>query len=706
MARILLLTTLALGACMTAPTTTTTPDTHRSNPFFKESPLPFFAPPFDRIEDSDYQPALEAGMAQQMAEIGAIADNPAAPTFANTMVAMERSGRLLDRVSQVFFAVAQANTNPVLQKVETEEAPKLAAHHDAIFLNAKLFARIKTLYDARATLDIDPEGKVLIEHVYGDFVRAGALLSEADKTTLRALNQEESRLTTELKNKLLAATAAGAVIVDDVHQLEGLSDGDVAAAAQAAKARHLDGKWLLPLQNTTQQPPQKSLANHDVRKRLFQAAVHRADGGGKNDVRPIVLRLATLRADKAKLLGFPSFAAYRLGDQMAKTPEAAEALLTRLVPAATAKARAEMAKMQALIDRGPHPFPLAAWDWQYYAEKVRKAEYDLDDSQVRPYFELDRVLRDGVFFAAHELYGLTFEERSDLPVYAPGVRVFEVFDADKTPLALFYADYFARDNKAGGAWMSTFVSPSGLLGQKAVVFNVCNFAKPAPGKPALLTFTEVTTMFHEFGHALHGMLSEARYPSLAGTHVPRDFVEFPSQFNEHWASEPHVLAHYARHYETGAAMPDALMAKILESQTFNQGFATTEYLAAALIDLAWHTLPANAEVTDVNAFEKAALSRFHIDLPQVPPRYHTTYFAHIWEGGYQAAYYAYLWSEVLDDDAYQWFEEHGGLRRENGERFRKMILSRGHTGDLGAMYRAFRGRDPSIEALLSDRGLK
>ena len=676
------------------------------NPFFHASTLPFQAPPFDRISDADFQPAIEEGMRQQLAEVDSIANQSAPATFDNTIVAMERSGTLLTRVSRVFFALTQANTNDALQAVQKEEAPKLAAHRDAINLNGKLFQRIQHLYDERDRLGLDAEQKYLVEEYYRDFVRSGALLSEPDKARLRELNQEESKLRTEFQNRLLAATKAGAVVVDDESLLDGLSAGDSAAAAAAAKQRGLDGKWVLSLQNTTQQPAQASLTDRALRERLFTASTQRAEHGDSDDTREIVKRLAPLRAERARLLGFPTYAAYTLDDQMAKTPAAAIKLMTELVPPATAKARSEAAKMQSLIDSLNGGSQLAPWDWQYYAERVRKAEYDLDESQIKPYFELDRVLRDGVFFAATQLYGITFKERKDIPVYHPDMRVFEVFNADGSTLALFYCDYFKRDNKSGGAWMSSFVGQSGLLGTKPVIFNVANYTKPAAGQPALLTFDDVTTMFHEFGHALHGMFSNVEYPTLAGTSVPRDFVEFPSQFNEHWALDPVVFANYAKHYQTGAPMPRALVEKIRKARTFDQGFALTEYLGAALLDMAWHALPADAPVQDVDAFEATALKRFGVDMSVVPPRYRTTYFAHIWSSGYAAGYYAYLWSEVLDHDAYAWFKENGGLTRANGQRLRDMVLSRGNTEDAAALYRAFRGSDPSIEPLLEQRGLK
>jgi peptidyl-dipeptidase Dcp len=676
-----------------------------ANPFASPSTLLYQAPPFDRIHDADYQPAIEEGMRQQMTEINGIASDPAPATFENTVVALERSGALLTRASKVFFAIVQANTDDALQKVQEEEAPRLAAHSDAIYLNEQLFQRVKAIYDQRESLHLTDVQKFLVERYYKDFVKAGALLSEADKKRLRELNQEESKLTTSFQNKLLAATKAGALVIDDKKDLEGLSEAEISAAAEAAHQRGLDGKWVLALQNTTQQPAQVSLRDRAVRERLFQASTIRAERSDSNDTRQIILRLAELRTQKANLLGFPTYAAYVLSDRMAKTPAAAIKLLTDLVPAASAKAQSEAAKMQALIDREKGGFKLEPWDWQYYAEQVRKAEYALDDAQIKPYFELNRVLEDGVFYAANQLYGLSFQERKDIPVYNPDVRVFEVFDAGGNSIALWYCDYFKRDNKGGGAWEDTFVDGTGLLKSKPVVFNVLNIPKPGAGQPALLTIDDVTTMFHEFGHALHAMLTNVEYPRLAGTNVPTDFVEFPSQFNEHWALYPQVLDHYAKSYKTGEPIPEALVAKIRKTKTFNQGFATMEYLEASLLDMAWHTLQEGSKPANVDTFETDALKEFNVYTELVPPRYHSTYFAHIWSSGYAAGYYAYMWSEVLDDDAYAWFTEHGGLTRANGQRFRDMILSRGGTEDAGAMYRAFRGRDPNVNALLEERGL-
>jgi peptidyl-dipeptidase Dcp len=672
-----------------------------ANPFAEPSSLQYEAPPFNKIGSLDYQPAIEEGMRQAEQDWNTIAKEHAPATFDNTILALEKSGVLLTRVNRVFGGVVAANTNDTLQQVQTEEAPKLASHYDALYLNPQIFRRVETVYAEREALQ--PEQRAVVERYHRDFIRAGAQLTEQDKQRLRKLNQEEASLSTDFSNKLLAATKEGALVVNTRAELEGLSDADIAATAEAAKERKLPGKFVLALQNTTQQPAQASLANRSVRQRLFEASTRRADRGDSNDTRAIVRRLAQLRTERAALLGFKTYADYALQDQMAKTPEGAIGLLSQVVPPATRRARAEAEKMQALIDQEHGGFKLAPWDWQYYAERVRRAEYNLDEDQIKPYFSLDRVLNDGVFFAAHQLYGLTFKERKDLPVYHPDVRVFEVFDADGRSIAVFYADYFKRDNKGGGAWMDFFVNPSGLTGQKPVVYNVANFTKPAPGIPALLTFDDVTTMFHEFGHALHGIFEHVQYPTLLNT--PTDFVEFPSQFNEHWALEPTVFANYAKHYQTGAVMPQDLVERIKKAQSFNQGFKTTEYVAAALLDLAWHTLPQGTPQQDVEAFEQQALARYHVDLPEVPPRYRTPYFAHIWGGGYSASYYAYMWSEVLDDDAYAWFKEHGGMTRENGQRYRDMILSRGSTEEAAVLFRKFRGRDPRIEPLLEDRGL-
>ncbi len=676
-----------------------------SNPFYAPSSLPFQAPPFDKIKDDDYQPAIEAGMAQQQAEIQAIADNPAAPTFENTFVAMEKSGQLLDRVTAAFSGVTGADTNPKLQEVKTIEAPKLAAHEDFIYLNTKLFARVSAIYQQRASLNLDPESLRLVERYYERFVHAGANLSEADKTELKKLNEQISTLSNAFTTKLLAATKEGAYATTDKSALAGLTDARLAAAAQAAKSRQKEG-YVIPLQNTTQQPDLASLSNRETRQSIFERSWNRAERGDANDTRDTISHLAQLRAQKAKLLGFPSFAAWKLEDQMAKTPEAALKFMDAIVPAATTKAASEAKDIQAVIDAQKSGFQVQAYDWDFYSEQVRKARYDIDDAEVKPYFELDNVLQNGVFYAANQLYGLTFKERHDIPVYQPDVRVFEVFNADGTHLAIFYCDYFKRDNKNGGAWMSEFVGQSRLLGTQPVVYNVANLPKPAPGEPALVSFTDVITMFHEFGHALHGMFSNAEYPTLSGTSTARDFVEFPSQFNEHWATYPSIFAHYAKHYKTGAPMPEELAAKIRKAQTFNKGYDMTELLAAAELDMQWHFLSPTAPLQNPDEFEQQALTKTHLNVGYVPPRYRSSYFSHIWQSGYSAGYYAYLWTQMLADDGYQWFEEHGGLTRANGDRFRTMVLSRGNTEDLAKMYAAWRGAPPNTKAMLKDRGLE
>ncbi len=644
-------------------------------------------------------------MKQQMAEVEAIAGNPAAPTFENTIAALERSGRMLERVNNTFFAVVQANTDPALDKVQTVEAPRLAAHNDAIFLNAKLFARVKSLYDQRASLKLDGEALQVLTLYYRQFVHAGALLSDKDKTRLKQINKEDASLEAQFQQKLVAAAKAGALVVTDKADLAGLSDSEVAATLEAAKARKLAGKYVIPLQNTTQQPLLTSLEKRDIREKLFNQSWTRAEKGDRNDTRAVISRLAVLRAEKAKLLGYPNYAAYVLYDQMAQTPEAVEKFINQLVPATRAKAAEEAKLIQQAIDKdGPH-FDLKPWDWQRYSEKVRKARYDLDENALKPYFELNKVLNDGVFYAANKLYGLSFKRRTDIPVYQPDVMVYEVFDQDGKPLGLMYFDYFKRDNKTGGAWMSNFVGQSKLLGTKPVIYNVANFTKPAPGQPALLSFDDVTTMFHEFGHALHGLFADETYPLVSGTNVARDFVEFPSQFNENWALYPDVLKHYAVNYKSGAPIPQALVDKIKAADKWGQGYALGELLAASQLDMKWHMLPAGTPPQDVDAFETKALKETGTDFPNVPPRYRSSYFLHIWANGYASGYYAYQWTVMLADDSYAWFTAHGGLTRANGQRFRDLILSRGHTLDYGPMFRAFYGKDPDIGPMLAHRGL-
>jgi peptidyl-dipeptidase Dcp len=675
-----------------------------SNPFYAASKLPFQAPPFDRIRDEDYQPAIEAGMVQQQAEVRAIAAASTKPTFDNTLVPFERSGLLLQRAHAAFNAVSGANTNPVLQAAKAALAPKLAAHHDAIYLNPKLFARVASVYKQRESSHFDSESRRLIEFTYDEFVHSGANLSDADKAKLRKLNEEASTLSDSFTTKLLAATKDAAFHTSTSAVLAGLSDAQVAAAAQAAQSRNTDG-YVLALQNTTQQPAFVSLRDRATRQTIFENSWNRTERRDANDTRATIARLAQLRAERARLLGFPNHAAWKLKDQMAKTPDAALAFMDALIPVAAANAARQSVDIQALIDAQHSGIMLEPWDWKFYEDQVRKAKYNLDDAQVKPFFELGSVLENGVFYAASRLYGISFKERKDIPVYQSDVRVFEVADADGKPLALFYCDYFKRDNKNGGAWMASLVDESTLLGTLPVIYNVANLPKPAAGEPALISFDDVRTMFHEFGHALHGMFANTRYPSLSGTATARDFVEFPSQFNEHWAIYPEVFNHYAKHYKTGALMPADLKEKITNAENFDEGYRLTELLAAAELDMQWHMLADGSPLQDPDQFEKQALARPHLDIRAVPPRYRSSYFSHIWGGGYSAGYYAYLWTQMLDDDAYQWFDDHGGLTRANGDRFRQMILSRGNTEDLAAMYIAWRGRAPTIDAMMKYRGL-
>lgn len=671
------------------------------NPFYKESNLPYQTPDFSKIKITDFRPAFEEGMKNHLEEIEQIATNKEEATFENTLVALEKSGALLTRVNNVFNLLTGANTNDTLQQIEEEIAPKLAAHEDAIALNDKLFKRIEKIYADKSQLKLDAESNRLIDYYYQKFVLNGAKLSKNDKSSLKKLNEEEATLSAKFTNQLLAASKEAALSVHDKASLEGLSDGDLAAANKG-------DKWTLSLQNTTQQPALQSLKKREIRKELFDKSWNRAEMGDKNDTRNALARIAEIRAKKAQLMGFDSYAAWKLQNQMAKTPAVVEKFLSDLVPAATAKAKKEAVDIQAVIDQDKEGFQLAAWDWDYYAEKVRKAKFDLDEQQIKPYFELNKVLEEGVFYAAKLLYGITFKERHDLPVYQSDVRVFEVFEEDGTSIGLFYGDYFKRDNKSGGAWMSNLVDQSKLLGTKPVIYNVCNFTKPAAGQAALISFDDVTTMFHEFGHALHGLFADQQYPSLSGTSVARDFVEFPSQFNEHWALDPQVFNHYAKHHKTGEPMPQALVEKIKKAGTFNQGYALVEQLASASVDMSWHMRKPGNEISEhaVDSFENKVLAEKKLNLPQVPPRYRSSYFLHIWSNGYAAGYYAYSWTEMLDHDAFSWFEENGGLTRKNGQRFRDMILSKGNTEEYGKLFKDFRGHDPDIQPMLKNRGLK
>jgi peptidyl-dipeptidase Dcp len=703
----LVLLAALLSACGQAPEKAeTTMEATSADAMLQPSTLPFRAPAFNTFKDADFRPAILEGMKRHLAEIDAIANSTEAPGFENTIVALEKSGQELSRASAIFYNLTGSATNDSLQAVKAELAPKLAAHGDAITLNDKLFQRIKAVYDQRAGLGLDPVDSRLLERYYTRFVRAGALLDGPGKEQMKKLNGEEADLTTRFEDNILKERTASAVIVDDVKLLDGMSSEGIEAAAAAAKAKGQEGKWLIDLRNTTTQPALTELKDRGLRERIMQASLARNSRGNEYDNSKIIARLAQLRAQKAKLLGFPSWAHYVMDDQMAKSPDRALKLMADMAPAAAANARKEAAKLQAIAGKQGGGFKVAAWDWDMYAEQVRKAEYDLDEAALKPYLEFETVLQNGVFFAANQLFGLSFKERKDLPVYHPDVRVFDIIDTTGQVIGLFYGDYYARDNKNGGAWMSSFIDQSTLLGQQPVITQNCNYVKPAAGQPCLLSWDDVTTLFHEFGHALHGMLSAQKYPKFAGTATSTDFVEFPSQVNENWALVPAVFNNYAKHWKTGEVMPEALAEKLRKASRFNQGYATTEYLAAALLDLEWHSLPADAPlVTDVEAFEKGALQKYGLDIAEVPPRYRSCYFSHAWTG-YAANYYAYLWSEVMDADCYAWFNANGGMTRANGDKFRRTVLSMGGSKPEAELYRDLTGRDPSVEPLLVKRGLK
>jgi len=675
-----------------------------SNPFAKPSTLPLQAPDFSRIKDSDYLPALMAGMAQQKAEVTAIANQKAAPTFDNTIVALEKSGVLLERVGLVFSAVNGANTNDTLQAVDTKTSPLFAQHSDFINLNAKLFARVKSLHDRASTLGLNPEQAKLLDLWYNQMVHAGAELPAAKQAQLKAMNTQLSTLQTSFTQELLNAAKAGALHVTDKAELAGLSDAQIASAAEAAKSRGMTG-YVIALQNTTQQPLLSSLTNHATRQKLYEASISRAEKGDANDTRPLIQQIASLRAQKAALFGYANWADYTLYDQMAKNRATAVGFLERLAPATNAKQRQEAADIRALAAQQGATAQVTPADWTFYAEQIRKQRYALDNDQLKPYFEINRVLEKGVFYAANQLYGLTFKKRTDLPTWNPDMVTYEVTDANGQQLGLMYFDFWKRDNKNGGAWMSNMVNQSYLRGTKPVIYNVENFTKPAPGQPALISFDDVTTMFHEFGHALHGLFAAQTYPTLSGTNVARDFVEFPSQFNENWALDPKILPNYAVNYQTGQVLPADLIAKIKQARTFNQGYDNGEVLEAARLDLDWHSLPVTAGLQNVDQFEANALAKSGFDVADVPPRYRSNYFLHIWSNGYSAGYYAYPWTRMLGQDAFAWFEAHGGLTRANGQRFRDMVLSRGNTQDYAAMYKAFAGRDPDINPYLQYYGL-
>lgn len=676
-----------------------------TNPFLHHSTLPYQAPQFDQIDVQHYRPAFDEGVRQKRAEIEAIVHNTQDPDFANTLLALEQSGALLTRVTSVFFAMTSAHTNDELQRLDEAFSAELAGLANDIYLDGALFARVEAVWQRRHTLGLDSESLRLVEVIYQRFVLAGARLNEADKARLKALNTESATLTSQFNQRLLAANKSGALVVDDVRRLDGLSAEELAVAAEAAKEKGLESRWVIPLVNTTQQPALAVLRDRQIREELFTQAWTRAEHDDDNDTRAIIQRLVDIRMQQAKLLGFANYAAWKTADQMAKTPEAALSFMRAIVPAARQRALDEQAEIQKVIDQEQGGFSVRAWDWAFYAEQVRREKYALDEAQLKPYFALDTVLNEGVFWTANQLFGIKFVERFDIPVYHPDVRVWEIFDHDGAGLALFYGDFFARESKSGGAWMGNFVEQSELNETRPVIYNVCNYQKPATGKPALLLWDDVITLFHEFGHTLHGLFATQRYATLSGTNTPRDFVEFPSQINEHWASHPQVFARFARHVETGEPMPQALRDKMQRASLFNKGYDMSELLSAALLDMRWHSLEMRASSYSVDQFEQQALAAEDLDLQAVPPRYRSSYFAHIFGGGYAAGYYAYLWTQMLADDGYQWFVEQGGLTRENGQKFREAILSRGNSTDLAELYRQWSGRDPRMEPMLAHRGL-
>ena len=696
-----LIATLSLLAMLTACQTSST----KENPLLTESTLDYQAPDFSKIRPAHFVPAIEEGIRIQLAEIDSITSNTAAPTFESTVLAYEKSGRLLARATSILSALVGADGTEELQKIDEETTPMLSAHHDALLLNEKLFARIKAVYDQRSSLQ--GEDLRLTEVLYDQFVHEGALLSAADKEALKKINSEIAVLQTKFTNQVNAGTKEAAVLVNKVEELDGLSEEAITRAAEAATAAGHKGKYLLEQTNTSRPGYLVDLNNRDVRRRVLEASLARCSSGDSTNTHPTITRIAALRAEKAKLLGLPNFASWALSDQMAGRPEAVERLISQLAPACRAKVAADVAELEAFAQQTEgKDFKLAAWDLDYYAERLKKAKYDLNEADLKPYLVLDSVLKNGVFFAANQLYGLTFKPRPDIPVYADGVQVYEVFDQDNTPMALFYTDYFRRPTKTGGAWMSNFVQQSTLFGTKPVIYNVCNFEAPAKGAPAFLTSSDVETLFHEFGHALHGLFASQKYETLSGTNTPRDFVEMPSQFNEHWMTDSVVLRHYARHYKTGEPMPQALIDKMKAAATYGQSYALAENLAAVTIDMAWGMLPAGQTVSDVDAFEREALARAGLDFALVPPRYRSAYYLHVFAGGYASGYYSYLWTEVLDHNIYEWFAAHGGLTRENGQRFREMVLSRGNTAPVGTFFTNFTGlTEPDMSSLLRFRGL-
>jgi peptidyl-dipeptidase Dcp len=670
------------------------------NPFASRSTLPYELPPFAQIREEHYLPAFYEGCSLQLAEVRNIIAQDTV-TFENTIVAMELSGQVLMRMLLVFFNKSSSDTSPELDAIEAELAPKLAAHTDAIHLNPALWGRIKDLYERRDSLGLDAESAYLLERYYRDFIHAGAHLTEEQRETLKGYNERLSTLETEYGQKVLADANDLAIVVEDVAELDGLTETQIATAAAAAKDRGLEGKWVVPMVNFTGHPLLGSLTNRGLRERIMKNSLIKGGRDNENDVRDIVKEFVSIRAKRAELFGFKSHAEYVISNQTAGTPTNVHAMLRRIAPAAVRNARAEAADIEKAMGNGS----VESWDWDFYTEKVRLEKYNVDTAKFKPYFELERVLRDGVFFAANKLFGISFKERKDLVAYHPDARVFEVFNEDGSELALFVFDVYARESKRGGAWMNNLVDQNHLFNQKPVIVNNLNVPKPPAGEPTLLTFDETTTLFHEFGHALHGMLSNVTYPRFSGTSTPRDFVEFPSQVNEMWILWPEVVANYARHFETGEPLPQEWIDNLNATETFNQGHATTSYLQAAILDLAWHELDSNAKVDSVESFEADAIEAYGLTFAPVPTRYRSTYFTHIFAGGYAAGYYGYIWSEVLDAETVDWFKNNGGLTRKNGQHFRDTLLSRGGTKDAMELFKDFRGAEASIEPLLKRRGL-
>ena len=698
--------TILLFACKTNQVTENQSSTMENNqvtttnPLLQKSNLPYGAPNFNLIKDEDYLPAMKKAMKLQKLRVEAIINDKSAPNFNNTILALEKSGKELDEVGNVFYAMSSAHTNDVIKAAQEELAPLMAQHQDEIYLNETLFKKVQFVYSEMEKTKITGENKVLTTEYFKDFIQAGANLNDADKATLKKINSEIASLQTKFNQTLLNANNSAKIIVKDASELAGLTD------AQIQSMKNEDGTYTISILNTTQQPLLSSLQNRNLRQKLFETSWNRTNGGEFN-TNDLIIQLAKLRAQKASLLGFENYAEWNLVNTMVQNPKTVRDFFDEMISSVNEKASSEAAEIKKMMNEDGVQGDVMPWDWSYYAEKVRKAKYDLDENEIKPYFELKTVLEDGVFFAANRLFGITFKERNDIPVYHPDVMVYEVFEEDGTPLALFYGDYFARESKRGGAWMSNFVTQSHLYNEKPVIYNVCNYQKPAAGMPALISYDDVETLFHEFGHALHGLFADQKYPKLSGTSVARDFVEFPSQANEHWVLEPEVLRNYARHYKTGEVIPENLIQKIKKASTFNQGFAMSEVMAAADLDFNWHTLTQDEanKIDNPNLFEQNVLTKDKLWNDHIPPRYRSSYFAHIFGGGYASGYYSYLWTEMLALDTGAWFEENGGLKRKLGQKYRDMILSRGNTLEYKDMYRKFRGNDPKPNAILESKGM-